>query len=198
MCEFDFFFFFFLFFFFFFFFFFNDTATTEIYTLSLHDALPISRAVPNDDLGARDPVVELGRDEVADDVTGGPAADCVRFAEPAIGQVGQQLADDPRCPLEEGGRLVEEDRSCHGTDGTPGGCPPPRATRLDGPGVTLGDLPRPLRDRHSRRPRGASSVPSPSSIDRRAVRRRRHRGSDCLRSAGAVGTGHVRGGAPIG
>src|SRR2546426_2403741 len=30
-----------------FFFFFNDTATTEIYTLSLHDALPISpRRVP--------------------------------------------------------------------------------------------------------------------------------------------------------
>src|SRR6266480_7921522 len=28
---------------FFFFFFFNDTATTEIYTLSLHDALPFSR-----------------------------------------------------------------------------------------------------------------------------------------------------------
>src|SRR5215216_5497748 len=34
--------FFFTFFFFFFFFFFNDTATTEIYTLSLHDALPIA------------------------------------------------------------------------------------------------------------------------------------------------------------
>src|SRR2546425_12946104 len=28
------------------FFFFNDTATTEIYTLSLHDALPISPADP--------------------------------------------------------------------------------------------------------------------------------------------------------
>src|SRR5688572_32705166 len=28
------------------FFFFNATATTEIYTLSLHDALPISRARP--------------------------------------------------------------------------------------------------------------------------------------------------------
>src|SRR5258708_24696372 len=28
------------------FFFFNDTATTEIYTLSLHDALPISSAQP--------------------------------------------------------------------------------------------------------------------------------------------------------
>src|SRR5688572_3236623 len=34
----------FLFIFFFFFFFFNDTATTEIYTLSLHDALPILKA----------------------------------------------------------------------------------------------------------------------------------------------------------
>src|SRR2546426_8462799 len=30
-----------------FFFFFNDTATTEIYTLSLHDALPISRESGN-------------------------------------------------------------------------------------------------------------------------------------------------------
>src|SRR5476651_2832265 len=29
-----------------FFFFFNDTATTEIYTLSLHDALPISFEAP--------------------------------------------------------------------------------------------------------------------------------------------------------
>src|SRR2546422_10177432 len=33
--------------FFFFFFFFNDTATTEIYTLSLHDALPISPPRPS-------------------------------------------------------------------------------------------------------------------------------------------------------
>src|SRR5256885_9843910 len=31
----------------FFFFFFNDTATTEIYTLSLHDALPISATKRN-------------------------------------------------------------------------------------------------------------------------------------------------------
>src|SRR5258705_4870663 len=38
-----------------FFFFFNDTATTEIYTLSLHDALPIwtrpLRYVPSDTVG---------------------------------------------------------------------------------------------------------------------------------------------------
>src|SRR5260370_21730364 len=32
----------------FFFFFFNDTATTEIYTLSLHDALPILCLASND------------------------------------------------------------------------------------------------------------------------------------------------------
>src|SRR5689334_25025541 len=44
---------------FFFFFFFNDTATTEIYTLSLHDALPIypclwrSRFLPGSDQGGR-------------------------------------------------------------------------------------------------------------------------------------------------
>src|SRR5471030_3514282 len=43
---------------FFFFFFFNDTATTEIYTLSLHDALPISlrhRRQPGDRTGCRRP-----------------------------------------------------------------------------------------------------------------------------------------------
>src|SRR2546427_4467685 len=33
-----------------FFFFFNDTATTEIYTLSLHDALPILHALPRERL----------------------------------------------------------------------------------------------------------------------------------------------------
>src|SRR3712207_7711341 len=36
-------------------FFFNDTATTEIYTLSLHDALPIFHPFlkPHDEVGAR-------------------------------------------------------------------------------------------------------------------------------------------------
>src|SRR6266513_6556908 len=36
----------------FFFFFFNDTATTEIYTLSLHDALPIFLAHAGEPAGA--------------------------------------------------------------------------------------------------------------------------------------------------
>ena len=35
---------------FFVFFFFNDTATTEIYTLSLHDALPISEEEAEEEL----------------------------------------------------------------------------------------------------------------------------------------------------
>src|SRR3954449_5506464 len=40
-----------------FFFFFNDTATTEIYTLSLHDALPISRRATRSPAHA--PVTEI-------------------------------------------------------------------------------------------------------------------------------------------
>src|SRR5205809_7999111 len=38
-------------------FFFNDTATTEIYTLSLHDALPISMTSRGVPLGAKRPKV---------------------------------------------------------------------------------------------------------------------------------------------
>src|SRR5476649_3071374 len=47
------------------FFFFNDTATTEIYTLSLHDALPIFRAVPDLQRDVRQPgrVGASGRSE---------------------------------------------------------------------------------------------------------------------------------------
>src|SRR2546422_4987388 len=54
-----------------FFFFFNDTATTEIYTLSLHDALPISRRAG---LGLRGGGSSAGVDEPArhrHDVAGG-------------------------------------------------------------------------------------------------------------------------------
>src|SRR5260221_723143 len=44
----------------FFFFFFNDTATTEIYTLSLHDALPIFHSLdPHRVLDSR-PASEVG------------------------------------------------------------------------------------------------------------------------------------------
>src|SRR5258707_3971926 len=45
------------------FFFFNDTATTEIYTLSLHDALPISGRVDR-----LTPLVPAGRAGTAEEV----------------------------------------------------------------------------------------------------------------------------------
>src|SRR5256885_13737550 len=55
------------------FFFFNDTATTEIYTLSLHDALPISAEQP-------DRLLERAR-----------SADRVRIA-PGVADCGAALA----------------------------------------------------------------------------------------------------------
>src|SRR3712207_9328266 len=51
-------------------FFFNDTATTEIYTLSLHDALPISEGLRHH---RPDHLVELG-----------PEARVLRLAEPPL------------------------------------------------------------------------------------------------------------------
>src|SRR2546427_6960338 len=53
------------------FFFFNDTATTEIYTLSLHDALPILEAVaarPLEDDGQATRKLILGHDDLFDPV----------------------------------------------------------------------------------------------------------------------------------
>src|SRR3712207_9400497 len=47
------------------FFFFNDTATTEIYTLSLHDALPISAKASCNDFGNAAPDTSAFRNENA-------------------------------------------------------------------------------------------------------------------------------------
>src|SRR5258705_13570162 len=55
------------------FFFFNDTATTEIYTLSLHDALPISDGsltspqVPNESQGKLVAKVSISPDQIRQD-----------------------------------------------------------------------------------------------------------------------------------
>src|SRR5258707_4396048 len=57
-------------------FFFNDTATTEIYTLSLHDALPIYER--NGAVGQRDP-------ELTDEVAAG--RDLGRNGGEAVGEV---------------------------------------------------------------------------------------------------------------
>src|SRR5258708_27433961 len=56
----------------FFFFFFNDTATTEIYTLSLHDALPISG-------------------KAAQDVTGDPQTDKTNAATAQVQEKTQKV-----------------------------------------------------------------------------------------------------------
>src|SRR5260221_7494682 len=58
------------------FFFFNDTATTEIYTLSLHDALPILRRLTRPRYGEVDPVqVAAVVERHADDVGSGADAE---------------------------------------------------------------------------------------------------------------------------
>src|SRR3712207_7401981 len=55
------------------FFFFNDTATTEIYTLSLHDALPIfARNTPGDDADGTE-LAEHARRRQHDAVADAPA-----------------------------------------------------------------------------------------------------------------------------
>src|SRR2546428_12299153 len=68
-----------------FFFFFNDTATTEIYTLSLHDALPIF---------VQDVRLE-GADRHALPVDGVEAAPGVAQHDVAVGEAGQALVMPP-------------------------------------------------------------------------------------------------------
>src|SRR3712207_6043737 len=71
------------------FFFFNDTATTEIYTLSLHDALPISWAITepgsgSDAFGMMRSTAKRDGDEYVLNgsktfITNGPHADTIVF-----------------------------------------------------------------------------------------------------------------------
>src|SRR5256885_3988217 len=71
----------------FFFFFFNDTATTEIYTLSLHDALPIwlSRGA-----ATHNPLVPGSN-------PGGPIEHCTAPRKPH-GYAGRACRGCPSCP----------------------------------------------------------------------------------------------------
>src|SRR2546430_11338183 len=95
------------------FFFFNDTATTEIYTLSLHDALPISVAVePHDRDEQQDDQEELQRQRL----DGGVDAEHRNARRP----LDHARAKDPRLlkvrdPLarEHEGHVVEH-RARHG------------------------------------------------------------------------------------
>src|SRR5439155_20240594 len=73
-----------------FFFFFNDPATTEIYTLSLHDALPISEG---DDL--RDGIASIFLADVFDDV--GAAV---------VGEIDIDRSEEHTSELQSRGHLV--------------------------------------------------------------------------------------------
>src|SRR2546430_4729594 len=79
--------------FFSFFFFFNDTATTEIYTLSLHDALPICA-------DAADGVAALRRQP-------GRSRDvCRRRARPGIGRRSRERSEEHTSELQSQSNLV--------------------------------------------------------------------------------------------
>src|SRR2546426_8784861 len=82
----------------FFFFFFNDTATTEIYTLSLHDALPIF--VPEKVVRVDFPNYDSLRKDLRDLLT----------ASDVEGNEGQHGADLYKAIDNETGRASESDR----------------------------------------------------------------------------------------
>src|SRR2546421_8107868 len=100
-----------------FFFFFNDTATTEIYTLSLHDALPISvRAVVPRRRRAAEILGDLTQVlRPLFDTHAGPVGDrcCVTLAQARdqheVGTGGhRQEAGDPRCRHQGGHRDLHD------------------------------------------------------------------------------------------
>src|SRR3712207_4569655 len=74
-----------------FFFFFNDTATTEIYTLSLHDALPISCDAAHDDQRqAKQKTGKKNCEEIIDAVSEDdldPAVQCLHTPEQRPGSI---------------------------------------------------------------------------------------------------------------
>src|SRR3989475_2090164 len=82
------------------FFFFNDTATTEIYTLSLHDALPISistrRSSATDWLGRRSGGHREGPRLGQRDGRGGPAAQEAAGGRPDARTTERRRKDRPQ------------------------------------------------------------------------------------------------------
>src|SRR3712207_9078622 len=89
-----------------FFFFFNDTATTEIYTLSLHDALPIS---PGGHTAGAVVVGPRDADVLPQPVAGGVEVDRGR-ATPGAGVVGQPLDRRHGRPLAATDLVVVDER----------------------------------------------------------------------------------------
>src|SRR2546422_8987518 len=74
------------------FFFFNDTATTEIYTLSLHDALPISAWLLPPEAEAQTPQATLPRPTATPTPTGRPVPQLYVTPGAGVGEA-QRLRD---------------------------------------------------------------------------------------------------------
>src|SRR5256885_5171540 len=98
-----------------FFFFFNDTATTEIYTLSLHDALPISLGV--------DAPLALAHPDFA-----GKAACKLGELGGGAGMQAQFIADGYR-GLDHWMVADSGSEACSRPPASPHGCLPPRHAR---------------------------------------------------------------------
>src|SRR3712207_9471962 len=83
--------------------FFNDTATTEIYTLSLHDALPIYPAVGvGVGRGAGDVVQPAGErlpDLVLDGLGAGELLDRLAHVGPVLLEIGRAHVCTPVTPI---------------------------------------------------------------------------------------------------
>src|SRR6266404_6502521 len=89
------------------FFFFKDTATTEIYTLSLHDALPISYLADEaadwpDAIGRAVPDVELRLTDDAGEACGAGEVGELWIRSPAAMDGYLRSADETRAVMREG------------------------------------------------------------------------------------------------
>src|SRR5208337_3367811 len=105
--------------FFLFFFFFNDTATTEIYTLSLHDALPIYAGNAIQTVESTDPKVVATVRTASFGATGtgsaAPIEEIPAAGDPAVSSfIGEALAKSDRPELTSakiiisGGRAMQK------------------------------------------------------------------------------------------
>src|SRR5256885_4313332 len=102
------------------FFFFNDTATTEIYTLSLHDALPISRVLMTVQVQSREQVEQATE---ALEQRSAHSLEHMTYGAPSDGDIGGSVEDEP-LELPEGARVGRNDpcpcgsgkkyKQCHG------------------------------------------------------------------------------------
>src|SRR2546422_5890963 len=104
-----------------FFFFFNDPATTEIYTLSLHDALPIYAAPLQGEPVARAVLAQPPADREQPDCAGGHAG------QPQLDRHAEALVS----VLEQKGDAEEENDDADAHDGVAAGEPAPERRVLE-------------------------------------------------------------------